>query len=52
MKPDYADAYVDRGRVRGLKEDIHDAVADIRKGAVLNPQSVSDSDRATLVLLS
>ena len=47
LKPDYGDAYVDRGIVSGLKGDIHGAVADIRKGAVLNPRSVSDSDRET-----
>lgn len=45
LKADYANAYVNRGVVRGLKRDIHGAIADIRKGVEIDPKSVSDSDR-------
>jgi tetratricopeptide (TPR) repeat protein len=47
--PDYADAYVYRGIVRGMKGDIDGAVEDMKKGAGLNPRSVSDSDRGNFI---
>jgi tetratricopeptide (TPR) repeat protein len=45
LKADYADTYVDRGVVSGLKGRIDRAIADISKGASLNPKSISDVSR-------
>jgi tetratricopeptide (TPR) repeat protein len=50
LKPDYADTYVDRGLVNGVKGNVDQAIADIRKGASLNPKSISDVSRGGFTL--
>lgn len=41
-KPDYAEAYAERAFAWGLSGNINQAIADLRKAVVLNPQSITD----------
>lgn len=49
LKKDYSDAYVNRGVARGLSGDLNGAVEDLKRGAALNPKSISDESRGYFI---